>query len=103
MGGAPKYSKGRQRLRQMQDAAKHRKDGNVNVADGKGRYPKCLEFRPLGDLCPKEIPSDPLNVPKECKLCLEFLKSHFYSQKYMTKERRAEMFRKMGIPTEIEM
>ena len=103
MGGAPKYSKGRERLRGMSDAARHRMEGNVIVNEGKGQYPNCLKTKPLGDMCPKQIPEDPLNIPKECKLCLHFMESNFYHEKYMTKERKAERFKAMGIPTQIEM
>jgi len=103
MGGAPKYSKGRQNLKRMSDAARHRKEGNLVVDEGRGIYPQCLKTKPLGEMCPKEVSEDPLNVPKECKLCLEFMESDFYHEKYMTKERRAERFKAMGIPLRIEM
>jgi hypothetical protein len=70
---------------------------NIMVKSGRGKYPKCLEEKPY-DFCPHEDVKDPLNIPNECKTCPHFINSKFYSKKYMTYEKRLEMFKKRGLP-----
>jgi len=100
MGGAPKYSKGRAVLQKWSNAKKYYESQNIIVDPGKGKYPKCLETKPYGELCPKETPEDPKNVPKECKWCPEHVESPFHAQ--TTRVERLKRLQEAGLPTKIE-
>lgn len=97
MGGAPNYGKGRAFMQRMVNAERRNREQNIMVKEGKGRYPKCLPDRPY-TFCPRDIPEDPKNVPSDCRHCPHFVNSKFYSEVYMTHERRLEMLKKRGLP-----
>lgn len=97
MGGAPKYSKGRAFMKRMADAERRHRDENIMVRGRKGRYPECLSEKPY-EMCPKETPEDPKNVPEYCKQCPHFVNSKFYSEVYMTHKKRLKMWKKRGLP-----
>lgn len=97
MGGAPNYGKGRAFMQRMVDAERRNREQNIMVKEGKGRYPKCLPDKPYA-FCPKETPEDPKNVPQDCKFCPHFIYSKFYSEVYMTNDRRLERLKKRGLP-----
>jgi len=99
MGGAPKYAKGRARMQKWANAKKYHESRNIMVDPGRGKYPKCLNDKPYGELCPKETPEDPKNVPKECKFCPEHLESPFYAQ--ASRLDRLKRIQEAGLPTKI--
>jgi len=99
MGGAPKYSAGRARLRRWANAKRYYEGQNIMVDPGKGKYPKCLKEKSYSEICPKEIPEDPKNVPKECKFCLQYLESPFYAQ--TSRLDRLRRLQEAGLPTKI--
>lgn len=79
MAGAPNYAKGRTAMRRMGEGKARAFAQNIIVRDGKGKYPKCLGQK-LYYFCHEEVPSDPKNVPRDCKFCQEYLKSKFYEE-----------------------
>ncbi|MEM5871735.1 MAG: hypothetical protein QW051_02590 [Candidatus Aenigmatarchaeota archaeon] len=81
----------------MVDAERRKKNENIMVKEGKGKYPQCLKTIPYS-FCPSNIPDDPKNVPHECKTCPEFINSKFYYEVYMSHEKRIEMIKKRGLP-----
>jgi len=98
MGGAPKYNKQNRFHAEMAWKKRLVFKDTVDFRGTIDKYPKCVEVKPYGNRCPKEPPQDPKNVPSECKQCPYFLKSRFYSQTYMTREKRIEMLKKRGLP-----
>jgi hypothetical protein len=99
MGGAPKYSAGRARLRRWDNAKRYYESQNIMVNPGKGKYPKCLKEKPYPEICPKETPEDPKNVPKECRLCPQHLESPLYAQ--VSRIDRLRRLQDSGLPTKI--
>ena len=99
--GAPKYSSGRARFKRWADAKRYYESQNIIVDPGKGRYPKCLNEKPYPEICPKEIPKDPKNIPNECKLCPECLESSFYAKTFH--KEKIKRIKESGLPTRIEM
>lgn len=101
MAGAPKYSKGEAFMKRMADAERRHRNENIMVRNGEGRYPECV-FEKSYNFCPEEKPANPKNVPQDCKHCPHFLNSKFYSEVFMTHEKRLEMWKKRDLPLLLE-
>jgi hypothetical protein len=96
MGGAPNYSKGRDRLQGWASAKSYYEKQNINVKPGRGKYPDCLTTKPCPG-CPKESPADTKIIPKERKFCPEHLESKFHLENSLSE--RLKRLQDAGLPT----
>ncbi len=99
-GSRPAYSKTKAFNKEMAIKEKRIKEGSIIVKDGKGRYPECLKEKPYSELCPKDTPKRPEDIPKECKFCPEHLESPFHIKR--RREKLLKRLQEAGMPTKIE-
>jgi hypothetical protein len=103
-GSRPKYSRTKAFNAEMALKEKRIREETISVKHGKGKYPNCLQEKPYPEICPKIEAKDIKNVPKECKLCPEFLESKFYTENFAEEYRREKLKRlkEAGLPLVIK-